>query len=284
MQNTKNRSFEVFLPNTALINTEDSMLQIFACRYNWDNPDKKPLKRETWRGYLLLFTVSGKGQIDYIGKSQIIGSGEVLCLDLSKQHGWGVYPSNHWEYYSVVFDGASFRCFYQFLFSINNIIKPANPENIKYLFDRIINLKKSNDIYFDIKVVALIYRILCELLPDINDNNKHGSHSYILSIEKAINYIKNNIESDLDISTISKIAGYSVYHFLRQFKKIIGLTPGEFIRKTRIDKAKILLLETDYSIEFIANKVGFKSANAFINSFKKYTSFTPGKFRNFPQF
>ena len=45
---------------------------------------------------------------------------------------------------------------------------------------------------------------------------------YINSIKKALNYIENNLQEDIDLSAIAKEAGYSLYHFHRIFKGIVG--------------------------------------------------------------
>ena len=56
-------------------------------------------------------------------------------------------------------------------------------------------------------------------------------------IQRVLDYIEKNLKEDLDNATLAKIAGYSEYHFLRKFRKSIGLTVGFHViyRKFYID-------------------------------------------------
>ena len=54
---------------------------------------------------------------------------------------------------------------------------------------------------------------------------------YINSIKKALNYIENNLQEDIDLSAIAKEAGYSLYHFHRIFKGIVGDSMKDYVRK-----------------------------------------------------
>jgi YesN/AraC family two-component response regulator len=57
------------------------------------------------------------------------------------------------------------------------------------------------------------------------------------------------------------------------------MPPSEFIIKKRLEKAKLLLLTTNYPLSEIIQQTGFKTTPYFCRMFKKYTSFTPEQFR-----
>ena len=58
--------------------------------------------------------------------------------------------------------------------------------------------------------------------------------SYIDSMEKALVYIESHLQDDIDLSSIAKEAGYSLYHFHRIFKGVVGDSIKDYIRKRRI--------------------------------------------------
>ena len=89
-------------------------------------------------------------------------------------------------------------------------------------------------------------------------------------IEKAVDYIEENLKSDLSVRQIASIAGYSEYHFLRVFRQLVGLTPADYIRKRRISQI-VDQMERECGrrpISDIAFEYGFNSKENFTRAFK----------------
>src|SRR5262249_36361698 len=64
-------------------------------------------------------------------------------------------------------------------------------------------------------------------------------------LRRAIEFIKENLEKDLNLSEIASSTGMSQFHFARAFKQSTGLTPHQHLTRTRIEKAKQLLAKSD---------------------------------------
>ena len=60
---------------------------------------------------------------------------------------------------------------------------------------------------------------------------------YMTYIQKAVDYIEDNLKTDLATAELARLAGYSEYHFSRVFKQHTGQTPGEF-RRNAVQKRK----------------------------------------------
>ena len=60
--------------------------------------------------------------------------------------------------------------------------------------------------------------------------------NYKEHIENALEYIETNLKTDMKLADLSRVAGYSEYHFLRVFKEVTGLTPVDYIRKRRLSE------------------------------------------------
>ena len=73
--------------------------------------------------------------------------------------------------------------------------------------------------------------------------------------------------------------GYSKYHFIRVFKKTLGVTPWSYVLQLKIDKAKSLLHEPGRSIKEIASQLGFDDPNYFSRLFRRMAGESPVKFR-----
>lgn len=97
-------------------------------------------------------------------------------------------------------------------------------------------------------------------------------------INRVFEYIDKNLESDLSLNTVSKIAFFSPFHFHRVFKFITGETLNEFITRQRIEKSALDLLHNNFSTTEIAHKVGFSDISSFSRTFKKYYGVSPTEF------
>lgn len=69
------------------------------------------------------------------------------------------------------------------------------------------------------------------------------------------------------------------YHLQRTFKKIVGISPIEYIQQFRIKKATEYLSHTNQSIMEISTDVGIENPEYFATLFKKKTGFTPTEYR-----
>lgn len=63
------------------------------------------------------------------------------------------------------------------------------------------------------------------------------------------------------------------------FTEETGRSPGRFLQNTRIENAKLLLQNREYSMEIIANMVGYSNANYFCKVFRRETGESPGAYR-----
>ena len=98
-------------------------------------------------------------------------------------------------------------------------------------------------------------------------------------IKKIINYIDTNLYEKIEIKKLSSLTTWKEHHFIRVFTRIMGITPYQYILKRKIEKALIIISETNQPINEIAFDLGFSSYNNFYTAFKKYTNNKPEAFR-----
>ncbi|WP_197480029.1 bifunctional transcriptional activator/DNA repair enzyme AdaA [Paenibacillus swuensis] len=92
-------------------------------------------------------------------------------------------------------------------------------------------------------------------------------------------YINKHYMEPLNLESLADVFHASPYHMIRVFKRVKGLTPGEYIQQLRIKQAKKLLLSTEYTVAEVGSAVGMTNSSYFITVFKKKTGFTPADFR-----
>ena len=112
-------------------------------------------------------------------------------------------------------------------------------------------------------------------------NNKKYRQEYIGRINRVIDYIQNNLDSQLELDTLAKIAYFSKYHFHRIFTAFIGETLNSFIKRLRLEKAATLLMtESNKSITEIALNCGFSGSSTFSRAFSDYFNMSATDYRN----
>ncbi len=98
------------------------------------------------------------------------------------------------------------------------------------------------------------------------------------TVNRAVDYIKNNLEKKLVLSGVASLVAMSESRFSIAFKKETGLSFSEFVNVTKVEKAKELILEKRLSFVEISTRLGFFDQSYFNKVFKKYTGKTPRQF------
>jgi AraC family transcriptional regulator len=81
------------------------------------------------------------------------------------------------------------------------------------------------------------------------------------------------------LSWVSRAAGLSEFHFARLFKAATGVTPFQFVTRTRIERAKELLRKTRLPIFEIAERVGYLKPSHFSARFRAVSGCGPDAYR-----
>lgn len=102
---------------------------------------------------------------------------------------------------------------------------------------------------------------------------------WIESIQRTIDYIEDNIESELDIDTLASKIYTSSFYFQRMFSILCDCTAGEYIRNRRLTLAGYELLNSDSSILDIALKYDYETNESFTRAFFRFHGITPSSAR-----
>lgn len=100
------------------------------------------------------------------------------------------------------------------------------------------------------------------------------------SISAATRYAEDRLSEPITIGELARVAGMSPYQLDRRMKQVFGLTTGQWLLKTRIGRARRLLLDSDRSIAQIALDVGYSDQSAFTRRFRRATGLSPSRYRS----
>ncbi len=100
------------------------------------------------------------------------------------------------------------------------------------------------------------------------------------TIARAREYLHAYYGRDILLDQLGALAGLSPFHFLRTFRRSVGLTPHAYLIQIRIEQGK-RLLRAGNSISDVAVSTGFADQSHFTRHFKRIMGVTPGQY--FPQ-
>ena len=100
---------------------------------------------------------------------------------------------------------------------------------------------------------------------------------WIIGMQKAIDYIEDNLTESIDYEKIAAQTFSSSYHFQRVFSILCGFTLGEYIRNRRLSLAGTELAASDAKIMDIALKYGYESPDSFAKALQKFHGVLPSQ-------
>lgn len=98
-------------------------------------------------------------------------------------------------------------------------------------------------------------------------------------LNKAMNYIEENLMGEIDDKELSRIACYSEYHFRRMFSFLAGMPLSEYIRRRRLAFAATILKNSEEKIIDLALRMGYNTPDAFAKAFQNMHGVSPSQAR-----
>ncbi|WP_243159449.1 helix-turn-helix domain-containing protein [Clostridium sp. SM-530-WT-3G] len=188
---------------------------------------------------------------------------------------------------SALTDGCLIKFFAPIFNSQNElpmIIRKDSPgyDDVLLTIKRIFECYDKKIYGFELELKSLLYHLFYIIY-----SNKLVKEKKVSTITKEVSdtiklilkFIHENYEKDLSVEEIALKCNFSEYHFMRFFKKHIGMTCIEYINNYRLETASSLLSNTNKSILDISFKVGFNNVSYFNKLFKKKYNITPKEFR-----
>ena len=112
----------------------------------------------------------------------------------------------------------------------------------------------------------------------LDAKNKISTESYGY-IQKAVQYIEQNYSQPITIPQIAGFVGVSSIYLTKLFKLSTGKTLSEYLNYHRTQKSLDLLTNTEETINWISEAVGYSDVRSYIRFFKKFYYMTPSEYR-----
>lgn len=99
-------------------------------------------------------------------------------------------------------------------------------------------------------------------------------------LNRVLEFMYQNLGTDIALDELASVACLSVYHFARAFKLATGSSPFQYFTDLRVARAKALLADLNFTVEDVAFLTGFSSGTNFARAFKKSVGISPTLYRD----
>jgi AraC family transcriptional regulator len=155
---------------------------------------------------------------------------------------------------------------------------PALPELALPAVEIETRAKREGPAAMDEMAVALA-EIVLKTLSGRGETTKAPSAADQRRINRALRYIEEHAGRALDLAHLASVACMSKYHFLRTFRRILGVTPYQFVLGLRMRRAAVALCTTPMPVATIAFDAGFGDLSTFNGRFRATFGASPSAFR-----
>ncbi len=105
------------------------------------------------------------------------------------------------------------------------------------------------------------------------------ARSTVEHLRRARDLMDRHYAQPLDLDALAREAGFSRYHFARAFRQAYGETPGAYLSRRRVERAKDLLRSVNLTVSEICLLVGFSSLGSFSARFRELVGSSPTEYR-----
>lgn len=103
--------------------------------------------------------------------------------------------------------------------------------------------------------------------------------SYQERILKVLRHIQDNLDREINVDELARLACFSSAHFHRFFKGMLGESLGEHVRRLRLERSALMLLVSDQSVTRIALDAGYDTPEAYSRGFRRMFGAPPSEYR-----
>lgn len=240
--------------------------------YFWDNCTRKD------NICLIQYTLKGEGTIKIDNIFYTLKPNDAFLIDIPSNSQY--YLPKHSSFWEFIYLEFSYEClpFMRKIYQNNGPILKINISEklIKQLFDIY-----TKALHNQIKTFFENTRIAYDLWINLTEYALNLSTAKMSKIDYVKRYIDQNYyKNELTLDLIADNIGISKYYMCKEFHKKYGISPGKYLREIRISNACRLLTTNDnYTLQKIAQSVGYSNDNYFGKVFKAEKGISPVKYK-----
>lgn len=234
------------------------------------------------KDYVIHFIKDGKGTYHWNNKKYELKKGQAFLIYPEEVTTYKADSKDPWSYLWIGFHGYRAEEFLDNMgFSRKQpILEIENIKQVESHIDRILLANKltcANELKRLSELLAL-FAFIMEEHPKVDQ--KKAVYPGELYVRYALEYMMNHYNEKIKIDDLADIIGISRSYFTGIFKKEVKMSPQEYLKNLRMEKAAFLLHSSEESIQEIAQQSGYEDSLSFSKAFKQKHGVSPSVFRD----
>lgn len=239
----------------------------------------------------IMCVLNGSGTYTQNHKVQHVKSGDIIFINAFTPHGesateevmeYVIFAVNTFmfgkmqdtDFYDFISNASSQEAFDKILiFSLPSLL-PLIKETVKIFDQEIAETPPQFEDFLQAQFNCTLITILRNtmLRPIVSPDKLSNTYSLPMAVKL---YLNNSFAVDHTLDELAKRFFVSKNYLALVFKRTFGMTPSQYLKNIRIDKARELLCDTNHSVSEVAEMTGFVNASYFARVYKQCTGRTP---------
>ncbi len=244
-------------------------------RLEMTRPD---FRRHGWKYYQLMFTILGEGRGDVEGRQFRGFENSIWIMPKDKDHGYYKAPeADVWEYRWIEFDGEMCPQLLRML-GLEGRHHVRGCDRARPILEEIVALLEAHGNGALHEAAALFFQLLVSMEKTMR-LARAEEHMGSRINDRLRRYFNAHLAENIQLRDAADEIGLSSEHMIREFKRSNGISPMQYLRELRINRAKALLHDGALNISEVGQAVGYNSLPHFSRVFRQSTGMSPRTFR-----
>ncbi len=239
-----------------------------------------PRHRRTLDTLSLTYVLRGRGLFHDPAGSHDVRAGDLLLLFPGVPHAYGPPPGERWDEINVFFDGPVFKAWQH-----ADLLDPARPvrhlEPVGYWLSRfndaLLPLARRPQTAQTPDDWGRLLTLIAEMCTAWRNPHSDPDAAWADQARRCLANLP--AQHAVDWAVVACQLGVSGRSLRRKFKRLAGMTTGEFLARCRIERAQQRLLESDAKVAYVALELDFTNEFHFSRRFKQFTGLSPKAYR-----
>ena len=264
---------DVFYVSPTSIDLDGLYIQASRAGIVMRTPDDFLISRDdSYRYNLIHCVLRGRGSVSVRGLTRIVEAGQLFVLAANEGHMYSSDPRDPMGLVWVEFSGGNSSQLVSHILDLGGSVYSGS------VFSKVVELCTSvlyQSKQQGPKISNVLYQMLMCICDHVEVENKPNSIN-----QRILKYIDENIDRRLTLTEVAAEFSYHPAYFSSHFSKTMGVSFAKYVMNRRISHACYLLDTTDWSVERIAQELGFCDISHFIQRFKAHEGMTPIAYRS----
>ena len=233
------------------------------------------LTRSSFDSYLMEIILEGRVNIETEGERLTARAGQAVLIDCNKPHRY--HSDTGWHALWVHFDGAPAKGYFSLILRQNGrVFATHRLQEAHEALQGIFDMFHQGQPLSETRMALYLTQALTALAESAEPAMASGGAGLI---DRAVELINRQVGEEPSVTELARMVGLSEYHFIRVFRRLMGVTPGQYIIISRMNHARYLLKTTALSVGEIGAMVGYASESMFTAAFRRTQGMTPTQYR-----